>query len=421
MSLDLLFAGMTSELDGDVKINNTVTAPTGGESNVPEESPDQTTETVPAEDSDQTDDSSTDEEATEQTEEVTEDTANAVDEAKDTEVAAQMLTRISSLYCHAKKFGIDRTFVGIYNRNGELDRICGIKFPSCESMGASINRYSQYSTAFIAAMEDNSDGLWARFKQVVKQIWEWISEKAASLWDKILKLLHLRDKSLKDTIKKIKDNYDINDRVNLDPNTELAKLVNNNYLKQLLDKSHKQIEQGKNLLPILIDTANVLQKEAAHLDDEEAAARVKAVADKWDKPSEEYNNLAHSSTEDNEDKGANSATLKDILSKLEEYTTMLDKDVPAYEALRKSVTDTTKKTNDALKSVKKAKYENGMLAIIRLMNIVEQPQRIIKLIILKGKDYLQKATAFSVELNRVVKQLKPKAQKGTEAFDLIFL
>ena len=421
MSLNLLFAGMTSELDGDVKINNTVTAPTSDESNVPEESPDQTTETVPAENSDQADDSSTDEEATEQTEEVTEDTANAVDEAKDTEIAAQMLTRISSLYCHAKKFGIDRTFVGIYNRNGELDRICGIKFPSCESMGASINRHSQYSTAFIAAMEDNSDGLWARFKQVVKQIWEWISEKAASLWDKILKLLHLRDKSLKDTIKKIKDNYDISDRVNLDPNTELARLVNNNYLKQLLDKSHKQIEQGKNLLPILIDTANVLQKEAAHLDDEEAAARVKAIADKWDKPSEEYNNLAHSSTEDNEDKGANSATLKDILSKLEEYTTMLDKDVPAYEALRKSVTDTTKKTNDALKSVKKAKYENGMLAIVRLMNIVEQPQRIIKLIILKGKDYLQKATVFSVELNRVVKQLKPKAQKGTEAFDLIFL
>ena len=164
-----------------------------------------------------------------------------------------------------------------------------------------------------------------------------------------------------------------------------------------------------------------MQKEAAHLDDEEASSRVKAVADKFDKPATEYNDLAHSSTKDNEDKSANNAALKDILNKLEEYTAALDKDVPAYEALRKSVTDTTKKINDALKLVKKQNIENGALAVVRLMNIVEMPQRIIKLIILSGKNYLQKATTFSVELNRVVKQLKPKTQKGTESFDLTFL
>ena len=101
MSISSLFAGMEAYLDGDVEINN--------DTAIPEE------DTVVD---------------IERTAEVAYDTADATEEAKDTEVASQMLSRMCDIYDHVKQFGIDRTFVSLYNRHGELDRVCGMRFPS---------------------------------------------------------------------------------------------------------------------------------------------------------------------------------------------------------------------------------------------------------------------------------------------------
>jgi hypothetical protein len=152
---------MEAYLDGDVEINNNVGAP---------------------------DNAAEDAEIADQTAEVASDTADATEEAKDTEVASQMLGRMCDMYDHVKQFGIDRTFVSLYNRHGELDRVCGIQFPSCESMDVVGDRYSQYSTAFIAAMESSGSGLWAKIKAFIAKIWNWIKETASTIWNKILKL-----------------------------------------------------------------------------------------------------------------------------------------------------------------------------------------------------------------------------------------
>ena len=63
-----------------------------------------------------------------------------------------------------------------------------MQFPSCESMDVVGDRYSQYSTAFIAAMESSGSGLWAKIKAFIAKIWNWIKEKASTIWNKILKL-----------------------------------------------------------------------------------------------------------------------------------------------------------------------------------------------------------------------------------------
>ena len=162
MSISSLFAGMEAYLDGDVEINNNVGTP----------------DDTAAEDA----------EIAEQTAEVASDTADATEEAKDTEVASQMLSRMCDMYDHVKQFGIDRTFVSLYNRHGELDRVCGMQFPSCESMDVVGDCYSRYSTAFIAAMEDEKEGLWAKFKKMVAKIWNWIKTKVANIWKGIKKL-----------------------------------------------------------------------------------------------------------------------------------------------------------------------------------------------------------------------------------------
>ena len=174
MSISSLFSGMEAYLDGDVEINNNVSVP---------------------------DDAAADAEIADQTAEVASDTADATEEAKDTEVASQMLSRMCDMYDHVKQFGIDRTFVSLYNRHGELDRVCGMQFPSCESMDVVGDRYSRYSTAFIAAMEDEKEGLWAKFKKMVAKIWNWIKEKVSNIWNKI-KHLFMSEKAKKEELKK---------------------------------------------------------------------------------------------------------------------------------------------------------------------------------------------------------------------------
>ena len=135
MSLSSLFPGMEAYLDGDITINNTVGAPSGD------------------------DIASASTTAAEQSAEAETAIADDISDAKDTEVATQMLTRMLSMYQHVKKFGIDRTFVALYNQNHELDKICNTRFPSCEAFSTEGDKYSRYTASFIAAMEDQKYGL----------------------------------------------------------------------------------------------------------------------------------------------------------------------------------------------------------------------------------------------------------------------
>lgn len=119
---------------------------------------------------------------------------NAEMEAKQLNITSQLLDRTLTMYDHVKRFGIDRTFVSLYNRHGELDRVCNIRFPSCESMDTVGDRYSYYSTRFLVAMEADSGGAWEQFKTWMKNIWEWITTQLGKLWGKISKLFGLNEK-----------------------------------------------------------------------------------------------------------------------------------------------------------------------------------------------------------------------------------
>ena len=178
MALSSLFYGMEAYLDGDIEINNNVTTP--------EE------DAVAAAD---------------QSAEIASDAADANSEAKDNEVQAQMLVQMSKLYTHVKTYGIDRTFLSIYNSNGELDRICGIRFPSCESFAVTGNPRDQYSARFIAAMEDENTGFWHKVKSVISSIWEWIRRTALKIWYKITALFGKKIETLEQYTERFKKLY----------------------------------------------------------------------------------------------------------------------------------------------------------------------------------------------------------------------
>ena len=185
MSINSLFPGMESYLEGDVEINNNINAPDNRDDDL---------------------------EAAATSAEVAEGTAQATNEAKDNEVASMQLRYMLNMYEHVKQYGIDRTFVSLYNQHGELDRLCHMRFPACESMSVKSDRYRRYSQAFIAAMEDEKEGLWAKFVGWLKKIQGWFNKTITPIWQKTDQLAGLNNKKISKAMEWLKG---------LDPNTNI--------------------------------------------------------------------------------------------------------------------------------------------------------------------------------------------------------
>ena len=184
MSISALFPGMEAYLDGDITINNNIDTPEN--------------DAVAAAD---------------QSAEIASDVADASTEAKDNEVATQMLINAVDLYTHVKTYGIDRTFLSIYNANGELDRMCGVVFPSCESVPTVGNPFSKYSSVFISAMEDDKEGFLDKILKGVQNLWNWIKRVAAKIWYKIKSFFGVKLKSLDELIAEFKKQYGTDKKV----------------------------------------------------------------------------------------------------------------------------------------------------------------------------------------------------------------
>lgn len=173
LNMNGLFAGMESMLEGDVEINNNVSAPDADS---------------PAAINDALEDENTAAEGTE----IEKDTEQ---EATETEMIAAGLNQVCNMYDHVKQFGVDRTFLSLYNRDGGLSQMIGVQFPACESMDAVGDPYSSYSSAFIEAME-SGNGLWDKivnfFRKIADairnfftRIWDWLASSFGSITRKI--------------------------------------------------------------------------------------------------------------------------------------------------------------------------------------------------------------------------------------------
>ena len=273
MALSSLFYGMEAYLDGDVEINNNVTTP--------EE------DAVAAAD---------------QSAEIASDAADANSEAKDNEVQAQMLVQMSKLYTHVKTYGIDRTFLSIYNANGELDRACGIRFPSCETFSVTGNPRDQYSTRFIAAMEDDGKGLWNWIKNAFQRAWEWIKEKASWIWSKITDFwdwIKKQFKRLIDFFKRDKTPKNVGEdtKATVEANEEYVKTMQQAKVdKETIAKLSKELADALEKLKKAQTDTEAAQKNAEFLQEkidtlnsllDDTKARLQSARDKAEKDKEE--------------------------------------------------------------------------------------------------------------------------------------
>lgn len=155
-NFNAIFAGCESFMEGDVEINNDVSVPANDGETVASEVEAETT-------------------AVEGGDAAGEAEADAV---KD-EAASMVFDQVLNMYNHVKENGIDRTFLSLYNNNGQLDNMIGYRFPSCESMDVVGSPNSAVSRAFIAAMEEDN---------IFKRIWEWIKSVFKRIWDFVVKI-----------------------------------------------------------------------------------------------------------------------------------------------------------------------------------------------------------------------------------------
>ena len=199
--LNKLFPGFESFMDGDIEINNEVTVP---------ESDDTTAESVADE---------------VESEEIATEGAEIEGEAAENETAAEatnmMFDHLLMMYHHVKRFGIDRTFLSLYNNKGQLNNMIGYRFPSCESIDSVGSPRSQMSAAFIAAMEDEQGGVFTK-------IWNWIKAQCAKIYNFVLKIIEwFKDKFINtgariEKLKKVLNNCTFKSADDIDDNLTAA-------------------------------------------------------------------------------------------------------------------------------------------------------------------------------------------------------
>jgi hypothetical protein len=128
--------------------------------------------------------------------EITADLAQAEVDSSKAATTTMQLDQVFNMYNHVKRFGIDRSFLSLYNSNNQLNSMLGVKFPSCESINSVGNANSNISRVFIVAMEDENEGIFAKIIKGIKWVWEKIKYLCTVVWKKIKSWIGLGTKKI---------------------------------------------------------------------------------------------------------------------------------------------------------------------------------------------------------------------------------
>ena len=380
MSISALFPGMEAYLDGDVEINNNVTTPE--------------------------EDAAHEVEAADQTADIATDVGEAETDVKNDDVATQMLLRTGRLYYHVKKYGVDRTFLRLYNQHGELDRLCGIQFPSCESMNVTGNPYSRYSAAFIAAMEDEKTGIWARIWQKIQDAWKWIKDHISALWNRILQFFGVRARDLKKLISEIEQKYDTTAEVTLAKGSKLGAAVNSDE-DTLPSMADKLTGYRNSAFALFNNCRNLSDTEWNELDLKEINDEIKDL-DEIIQGAKNFE-LKGADTEVKTSLAGILKSLKDSIGPANTFLKREDALKRVSEQAIKKVAEVANKMKDGADDETKKKH--GELALA-LTNFIKKTNSSI---VATGKVVISIINAYYKELRRVVKQLKPKEKSADNA------
>ena len=211
-------------------------------------------------------------------------------DAEATEVQAEMTFRrfeeLKSMLDHAKRYGVDRTFLALANRDGILSKGLGITLPACESFGTVGSPYSAESQAVIAGLEsawetvkDFIKKLWARIVAMCKRAWEWIrnffgkvSDQYKRLQQKIKGSKVLDDKLLNGRTLEV---FEINDAKKVVDAIADATVAFETDVKKVEDAKDNKVEAEPKAAPDA-KTVSAVEERIADLDTKFATKEVSA-------------------------------------------------------------------------------------------------------------------------------------------------
>lgn len=93
--------------------------------------------------------------------------------------------KIETMRVHVEHYGVDRTFMRLYNSTGDLSTLLNTPFPAAEAFNEVGSSYNKYSSICVEGLGDVARSIWDKIKGVGNKI----SSVAGSLIDKIKKYL----------------------------------------------------------------------------------------------------------------------------------------------------------------------------------------------------------------------------------------
>jgi hypothetical protein len=121
-------------------------------------------------------------EAVEEEATVAEETTEAESDTEQAEMIFQQYDRIANYLDHAKKYGVDRTFLSLLNSDGSLSQAIGYSLPACESFDVTGSPMSAESQAVIAGLENVFQSIWNFIKKIARKIRDFFS----NVWNAII-------------------------------------------------------------------------------------------------------------------------------------------------------------------------------------------------------------------------------------------
>lgn len=167
-----------------------------------------------------------------------------------------MVDKLLSMHNHVQSYGIDRTFLALYNEHNLLNKVCGVRFPACEDVLSDYDLNKQY---FEACMEGLGSAIVDAVKWVIEKIkalFNWIGE----MWNKFWGLFKNKAKENTKIIAKLR-------HAHLRDNTEFdAKYVSPEAISKFNEIMNKLDQNFKDGKPLLDDTG-VSQNEHDQITD----------------------------------------------------------------------------------------------------------------------------------------------------------
>lgn len=352
-------------------------------------------------------------------ESVISDAVDAKVKAKDFEISFMLLGQACSLYSHVKRYGIDRTFLSIYNSNGELDRLCGIQFPSCEVFSTEGDRYGRYTTAFLVAMEGSKISLWQRIKDKIKDFWDWIVGGLARMILKLYRKLALWSTNIDRLVKSIESKYDMSQTVRLPKKFLIAWMAENsaidksNMLSEMLNNIKMKANCGKDLVKNLNELADIV-KTAANTKESSAdvADRLLKVDEDIKQNSDMITTYTNKKVEAYKPENDVETNLRTLLNGITNFSSFIKMTLEEHDALYDDAKSVVKKLKDAIYTLADADesyYANDDSLPQRLLKGISYANSLLNMDFSDNMFVVRLASFIYEELYEVSRTLASKA------------